>query len=170
MIGLIDAFRFTGNRQALDLIAPTTDAVLPFLPGRALDRAETQANPGRTWPLAGTRPIRWRKTSTLPPRSGRGTAFARWRRAIRCGSYLDPLAAGRNVLAGRHAYSHVNALASAMRGYMHEGDPALLAAARNGMGFVAEQSFATGGWGPDEAFVEAGSGGLGASLGTTHRL
>src|SRR5947208_7432653 len=33
---------------------------------------------------------------------------------------------------------------------------------------VQDQSFATGGWGPDEAFVEPGKGLLDASLGTTH--
>ena len=33
---------------------------------------------------------------------------------------------------------------------------------------VQEQSYATGGWGPDEAFVEPGKGLLDASLGTTH--
>jgi DUF1680 family protein len=39
-----------------------------------------------------------------------------------------------------------------------------LAAARNGFDMVAAQSFATGGWGPDEHFVVPGSGALGASL------
>jgi len=33
---------------------------------------------------------------------------------------------------------------------------------------VQEQSYATGGWGPDEAFVVPGSGGLNSSLSTTH--
>ncbi|WP_343615980.1 beta-L-arabinofuranosidase domain-containing protein [Novosphingobium sp.] len=170
MIGLIDAFRFTGNRQALQLIAPTTEAVLPYLPGKALDRAVTQAN---------ARPnvaFGWDETYTLAENLylaaeiGAGDRFRRMAPAyLLRESYLDPLAAGRNVLAGRHAYSHVNALASAMRGYLQEHDPALLAAVRNGMDFVRDQSFATGGWGPDEAFVEAGSGRLGASLSGTHR-
>ncbi|WP_206243764.1 beta-L-arabinofuranosidase domain-containing protein [Novosphingobium terrae] len=170
MIGLIDAFRFTGNRQALQLIDPTTQAVLPYLPGKALDRAETQVN---------ARPnvaFGWDETYTLAEnlylaaKAGAGDRFRTMAPAyLLRESYLDPLAAGRNVLAGRHAYSHVNALASAMRGYLHEHDPALLAAARNGMAFVIAQSFATGGWGPDESFIEAGSGGLGASLSSTHR-
>ena len=33
---------------------------------------------------------------------------------------------------------------------------------------VQEQSYATGGWGPDEAFVVPGTGGLDSSLDTTH--
>jgi uncharacterized protein len=170
LIGLIDAYRFAGNRQALQLIAPTTDAVLPTLPDKALDRAVTQAN---------ARPniaFGWDETYTLAENLylaaevGAGDRFRRMApRYLLRETYLEPLAAGRNVLAGRHAYSHVNALASSMRGYLHEHDPALLAAARNGMRFVSEQSYATGGWGPDEAFVAEGSGGLGRSLGSTHR-
>src|SRR5207253_7264070 len=40
--------------------------------------------------------------------------------------------------------------------------------AANGLRMVQEQNYATGGWGPNEAFVEPGKGLLGASLGTTH--
>ncbi|MGA8102358.1 MAG: beta-L-arabinofuranosidase domain-containing protein, partial [Candidatus Acidiferrales bacterium] len=38
----------------------------------------------------------------------------------------------------------------------------------NGFRMVQEQSYATGGWGPDEAFVVPGTGALDASLGFTH--
>jgi DUF1680 family protein len=48
------------------------------------------------------------------------------------------------------------------------GDEKHLRAAKNGFRMVQEQSFATGGWGPDEAFVVPGTGGLDASLNTTH--
>ena len=40
-------------------------------------------------------------------------------------------------------------------------------AATNGLRMVQEQSYATGGWGPDEAFVIPGKGLLAASLGTS---
>jgi DUF1680 family protein len=43
-----------------------------------------------------------------------------------------------------------------------------LRAAKNGFDFVVAQSFATGGWGPNEGFVVPGSGALGDSLHTTH--
>ncbi|MBV9180079.1 MAG: glycoside hydrolase family 127 protein, partial [Acidobacteria bacterium] len=62
----------------------------------------------------------------------------------------------------------VNALSSAMQSYLVLGDEKYLRAARNGLRFVHEQSYATGGWGPDEAFVVPGKGLLDASLGTTH--
>jgi hypothetical protein len=82
--------------------------------------------------------------------------------------YWDPLAAGENVLPGKHAYSHVNAMSSAMQAYFVLGNEKYLRAARNGFDFVRAQSFATGGWGPDENFRKPGSGEIGDSLTKTH--
>src|SRR5256885_1764890 len=82
--------------------------------------------------------------------------------------YLDSLAEGQNVLPGEHAYSHVNAFSSAMQAYLVLGEENYLRAATNGLRFVHEQGYATGGWGPDEAFVPPRKGLLEASLGTTH--
>ncbi len=168
-IGLIDAHRYADDPQALRLLGSVADAAQPFLPGHAVDRTEAQR---RTRPNVA---FGWDETYTLPENLhiaadlGAGDRFRRMARAyLLDASYFEPLAAGRNVLPGRHAYSHVNALASAMKAYLVDGDPKHLAAARNGMGFVLAQSFATGGWGPNEAFVEAGSGKLGESLATTH--
>src|SRR5262249_31543211 len=61
-----------------------------------------------------------------------------------------------------------NALGSAMQAYLVLGDEKYFRAAHNGLRMVQEQSYATGGWGPDEAFVTPGKGLLDASLGTTH--
>jgi len=72
------------------------------------------------------------------------------------------------VLPDKHAYSHMNALSSAMQAYLVDGDAKHLRAAKNGFDFVLAQSFATGGWGPNERFLIPGSGALGDSLGTTH--
>ena len=46
-------------------------------------------------------------------------------------TYFDPLSRGENVLPGRHAYSHCNALSSAARAYLVLGDPKYLDAIRN---------------------------------------
>ena len=169
VIGLVDAHLLAGNGQALGLLGPVTDAVLPYLPGRALDRQVVERQPHRNTAFG------WDETYTLPENlyiaaeRGGGERFRRMARAyLLDDAYFDPLAAGRNVLAGRHAYSHMNALASAMRAYFAEGTDKHLAAARNGMGFVLEQSYATGGWGPNEGFVAPGSGKLGESLETVH--
>src|SRR5207248_383478 len=55
-----------------------------------------------------------------------------------------------------------------MQAYLVLGDDKYLRAARNGFDFVRAQSFATGGWGPDEEFRKPGSGEIGESLTKTH--
>lgn len=169
VVGLIDAHQYAGNKQALALMGPVTDAVLPSLPGRAVDRAESENNPKPNMAFG------WDETYTLPENLhiaadlGAGDRFRRMARSYMLDkTYFEPLAAGKNVLPGRHAYSHVNALASALKAYLVDGNPVHLAAAKNGMGFVLDQSFATGGWGPSEGFVAPGSGKLGESLAKNH--
>jgi hypothetical protein len=82
--------------------------------------------------------------------------------------YYDPLADGRNVLAGRHAYSYVNSLCSAMQAYVTLGSAKHLRAASNAFEMLTAQSFATGGWGPDEQLRAPESGDMAASLTNTH--
>jgi DUF1680 family protein len=54
-------------------------------------------------------------------------------------------------------------------GYLVDGSAMHLRAAKNGFEFIrTTQSFATGGWGPDESFRKPGSGDLGESLSKTH--
>jgi uncharacterized protein len=166
--GLIDAHEFAKCPDALDVHWRATQAALPYLPEKALSRAEQRARPHAM--VADT----WDETYTLPEnfflayrRSGRKEYRDLAVRFIEQ-DYFGPLADGQNVLPGEHAYSHVNALSSAMQSYLVLGDEKYLRAAKNGLQFVQEQSFATGGWGPDEAFVPPGKGLLDASLGTTH--
>src|SRR5215475_12934334 len=166
--GLIDAHEFAGCSDAFDVHWRATQAVLAYLPEKALSRAEQRARPHKT--IADT----WDETYTLPEnfflayeRSGN----SRYRElAVRFleHDYFDPLAEGQNVLPGEHAYSHINAFSSAVAAYLQLADEKYLRAAQNGFRMVEEQSYATGGWGPNEAFVEPGKGHLGASLSTTH--
>jgi uncharacterized protein len=166
--GLIDAHEFAQDPDALDVHWRATQAALPYLPEKALSRAEQRARPHKN--VADT----WDETYTLPEnfflayqRSGN----SRYRDlAVRFieEDYFGPLAEGQNALPGEHAYSHVNALSSAMQSYLMLGQEKYLRAATNGLRMVQEQSYATGGWGPDEAFVVPGKGLLEASLGTTH--
>jgi DUF1680 family protein len=71
-------------------------------------------------------------------------------------------------LGGRHAYSYVNALCSAMQAYMVGGSQKHLRAAQNGFRMLEAQSFATGGWGPDEELRAANSDDVFRSLTTSH--
>jgi uncharacterized protein len=82
--------------------------------------------------------------------------------------YSEPLARGENVLSGRHAYSHMNALSSAAAAYLALSDEKYLNAARNAFTFAQEQSYAPGGWGPHEHSVVPGSGQLGEGLDSEH--
>ena len=166
--GLIDAHEFAQDPDALDVHWRATQAVLPYLPEKALSRAEQRARPHKM--IADT----WDETYTLPEnfflayqRSGNPRYRDLGVRFIE-EDYFGPLADGKNVLPGEHAYSHVNALSSAMQSYLMLGQEKYLRAATNGLRMVQEQSYATGGWGPDEAFVVPGRGLLEASLGTTH--
>src|SRR5271155_263461 len=166
--GLIDAHEYVKDPNALPVLKRATEAVMPHLPEKALSRAEQEARPHKTIAYA------WDETYTLPENlflAYQRSGDSRYRDlAIRFieKEYFDPLAQGQNVLPGEHAYSHVNAFSSAMQAYLVLGDAKYLKAAQNGFRMVEEQSFATGGWGPDEAFVVPGTGGLDSSLSTTH--
>jgi uncharacterized protein len=165
--GLIDAHEYTDDPNALAILKRATDAVLPHLPEKALSRAEQEARPHKS--IAYT----WDETYTLPEnfflayqRSGDERYKQLGERFI-YHEYYDALAENHNALPGKHAYSHVNTFSSAMQAYFVLGDEKYLRAATNGLRMVQEQSYATGGWGPDEAFVEPGQGLLAKSLGTT---
>jgi DUF1680 family protein len=165
--GLIDAHEFAADPIALDVLKRATDAVLPHLPEKALSRAEQEARPHKS--LAYT----WDETYTLPEnfflayqRSGDKRYRELGERFI-YHEYYDALAENHNALPGKHAYSHVNTFSSAMQAYLVLGDEKYLRAATNGLRMVQEQSYATGGWGPDEAFVVPGKGLLAESLGKT---
>ena len=166
--GLIDAHQFANNPHALDVLWRSTQAVLPHLPEKALSRPEQAARPHKD--VAYT----WDESYTLPENLFLAYQRSRDSRYRDLGvrfiekEYFDPLAENQNVLPREHAYSHVNALSSAMQAYFVLGDEKYLRAARNGFRMVQEQSYATGGWGPDEAFVVPGTGALEASLGKTH--
>jgi DUF1680 family protein len=168
-IGLIDAHEFAGDTTALAVLNRATDAALPHLPEKALTRPEMAARPH---PNAA---YTWDESYTLPEnlylawRRGAGERYrALARRFLLDQAYFAPLARGENVLPDKHAYSHMNALSSAMQAWIVDGDAMHLQAARNGFDFIRAQSFATGGWGPNERFLVPGSGDLGQSLDTTH--
>jgi DUF1680 family protein len=167
--GLIDAHQFAGDPTALAVLHQATDAVLPWLPEKALDREEMAARPHKN--IAYT----WDESYTLPENFYLGYqrgAGARYRqlaqRFLQDDTYFGPLSEGRNVLPGQHAYSHVNALCSAMQSYLTDNSSKHFDAARNGFGFVLEQSFATGGWGPNEGFQKPGTDELANTLHTSH--
>lgn len=163
-IGLIDAYQCAGLAEAKDLLPRIVRGAVPYLPSRAFDQYE---NP-RQSPVdeSYTLPENLLNTYEL---TGDAYFLAVARRFFLDGSYFDPLARGTNVLPGLHAYSHVNALSSACKAYAVLGDNKYLLAALNAWEMIERtQQFASGGWGPNEKFVEPGKGLLGESLLNTH--
>jgi len=169
--GLIDAHSYAGDSTAFEVLAETTRAALPHMADRALTPEEMQQRPHKDETYT------WDETYTFAEnlflafeRTGERKYYDLGKRYLLDRGFFDPLAEGRNVLPGLHAYSHVNALSSGMQGYLKLGDPKYLRAVRNAAGMILkDQSYATGGWGPNEAFVEPGTGALGESLTSTHR-
>jgi DUF1680 family protein len=168
--GLKDSHRLAGDSTAAEILGKTVAAAKPGLPGHALERAVVW-RPGKDVSYT------WDESYTLPENlylvsAQMGAAGSEYRRMAEAylddAAYFDPLSRGENVLGGRHAYSYVNALCSAMQAYMVGGSEKHLRAARNGFDMLLEQSFATGGWGPDELLRKPGSHEVYASLTKSH--
>ncbi len=169
-VGLIDAHEYAHDPMAMEIHEKLTRAIVPYLPEKALSRAEQRARPHKNTAYT------WDESYTLPEnlflayqRSGNPLYRDMAKRYLEDDTYFNPLAEGNNVLPFEHAYSHVNAFSSAMQAYITLGSEKHLRAARNGFDMLEKtQSFATGGWGPNEAFGEPGVGQLGNSLTETH--
>lgn len=168
--GLIDAYEFAHDPVAMDAHERLTRAMVAYLPEKALSRQEQRSRRHKDTSYT------WDETYTLPEnlflayqRSGKPFYRDMARQFLEDDTYFGPLAEGNNVLPFEHAYSHVNAFSSAMQAYITLGSEKHLRAAKNGFEMLVNtQSFATGGWGPDEGFGEPGVGQLGNSLRLTH--
>lgn len=138
---LMDAHQFTRDPIALEVLARTTDAIVPYL----------------TSEVGGTSIAGW---NLLVPE----TEFFAWQYTGRARhldlairhlyrDFFDRLAQGENCLGGRNALAHMNALQGAAKAYLVLGEERYLQAVKNGFAFVEAQSYATGGWGPNECFI-----------------
>lgn len=147
--GLIDSHRYAGDHDALRILQATTDAALPHFPKHSVEH-------GIDWRSKNDKVWTWDESYTISEnlflayQRGAGERYRELGRQYLDDQYYDPLAEGDNVLGGRHAYSYVNSLSSAMQAYLTLGSEKHLRAARNGFDMLSQQSFATGGWGPDE--------------------
>jgi hypothetical protein len=172
LLGLLDSHTYVKDPQALAILEQTTETALPHLPGRAIEhdvvwRSDKPAD-DPTWT--------WDESYTLPENLFVAYERGAGRRYYEMGlqylddkTWFDPLARNENVLGGRHAYSYMNSLCSAMKAYMVAGSRKHLRAAQNAFAMLLAQSYATGGWGPDEALCTPDGGELYASLTGTRR-
>jgi uncharacterized protein len=144
--GLQDAYQFAEVKLALGLISITTAAAQSHLAGKAIDQLGPDGDrSSESYTVPENQFIAWQR--------GAGPQQLEMAKQYLADFYFEPLARGENVLARRHAYSHVNALCSAAKAYLVLGDEKYLRAAANGLAFVEKQSFVTGGWGPSETFL-----------------
>jgi DUF1680 family protein len=175
VIALMDAQTLAGMPDGFQLLDRTTDAAEPYLPPTALDRDAPQI----AWRAATGQPTTsdygWDESYTLPEnlylaaQRGAGERYLKLApRFLLDKTYFDPLSENVNVLPNHHAYSFCNALSSAMQAYMVGGSAKHLRAASNAFDMLHEtQSYATGGWGPNESFHTPNTGALYASLTNT---
>jgi DUF1680 family protein len=175
VIGLIDAHQFAGASNAFDLLNRATDAAEPHLPPAALDRDAPQIAWRKATGQNTANDYGWDEPYTLPEnlylaaQRGAGERYKTMaQRYLLDKTYFDPLSENKNVLPDHHAYSFCNALSSAMQAYLSDGSEKHLRAATNAHQMIIEtQSYATGGWGPDESFRMPNTGALCASLSKT---
>jgi hypothetical protein len=165
--GLIDSHRYVGDPDAFSILDRTTNAALPHFPKHAVEHGKDwRPNKDETWT--------WDESYTISEnlflayQRGAGERYRELARQYLYDEYYDPLAEGHNVLAGRHAYSHVNSLSSAMQAYLTLGSEKHLHAAQNAFAMLSKQSFVTGGWGPDELLRAPDSPDVAASLTESH--
>ncbi len=152
-IGMRDAYTLTGNKEALVVLKKMTDWAVKNLPRRSDEWYTLPENLYNCYAL------------TKDPRY---LAMAREYDYSR--DYYDPFARGINAFTPeRHAYSHVNTLASAAKAYEVSGDEKYFTAIENAWRFLTTtQMYASGGWGPNERFIAPGQGKLAESIAGTH--
>jgi uncharacterized protein len=157
VIGLLDAHRYASAPGVRDALARVTEAALPFLPAKALTREERRALPYEREAQIWDEPYTLPENLFLAHAAGLGPHYRPLAmRFLPNDSLFDALAENRSPFKGKHAYSHVNALSSAIQAWLATGEDRYLRAARNGFAFVEAQSYATGGWGPNEELLAAG--------------
>jgi DUF1680 family protein len=162
LAGLIDAYRLAGVERARALLPRVFRGALPYIPEQGRDRVgkkdppydETYIMPETLFSaheLTGERIFHDRAVAYMLDRE-----------------FFDPLARGEDVLPGRHAYSHAIALSSAGKAQLVLGDDKYLRAMQTAWNLLeTTQQYASGGWGPNETFIEPHKGQLYQSLHTT---
>lgn len=148
-IGMRDAYNLTGNEEALMILRVMTDWAYKNMPRRKDEWYTLPENLYNCYMLTGDK-----RYLEMAKQYDDST------------NYYDYFANGTNAfIPKRHAYSHINSLASAGKAYEVTGDEKYFKAISNAWEFLtASQMYASGGWGPNERFVPTGQGKLADSV------
>jgi uncharacterized protein len=147
-IGMRDAYNLCGDEEALMVLKTMTDWAYKNMPRRKDEWYTLPENLYNCYALTGDK------------------RYLQIAREYEHTNYFDSFANGTNTFfPSLHAYSHVNALASAAKAYEVTGDIKYFKAVSNAWEYLTgTQMYASGGWGPNERFVTAGEGKLADSL------
>ncbi len=158
VVGLVDAYRLSGVEQAKTLLPITIEKCRPYISPVSRDRIGKVDPPyDETYVLSENL---FHVAEITGQQKYRDMAI----HYLLNKEWFDPLAAGQDVLPSKHAYSHTIALSSGAQAYLHLGDEKYRKALINAWTYMEPQRFASGGWGPEEQFVELHKGKLAASL------
>lgn len=147
--GMRDAYTFAGNTEALAVLKIMTDWAVQNMPRRKDEWYTLPENFYNCYTLTGEK--RYLELA-------RDYDYSH--------EYYDAFAEGSDAFTPeRHAYSHINSLCSAARAFEFGGDGKYFRTVSNAWEHLTgTQMYASGGWGPNERFVTAGTGALAASL------
>ncbi|NOT59019.1 MAG: hypothetical protein HOP19_02215 [Acidobacteria bacterium] len=158
VVGLIDAYRLSGVEQAKQLLPEVIAKCRPFISPVSKDRVGKKDPPyDETYVLS-------ENLFAAAEVTGDSKYHDLAVHYLLAREWFDPLAAGQNVLPSKHAYSHTIALSSGGKAFLATGQAKYKDALVNAWRFMEAQRFASGGWGPEEQFVEPGQGKLFESL------
>jgi DUF1680 family protein len=161
-IGFLDAAALAGIAEARTLLPRVIHAGQRYIPDRAFDRIGVKQPP---YDEPYVLPENLFKTFEL---TGDKHYLELAKRYLLDKGFFDSLAAGENILPGKHGYSHVIALSSGAKAYEILGDRKYLHAIRNAWDMIEQtQQYASGAWAADETFVKPRSGELAATLTAT---
>jgi len=150
--GLVDTYRYLGDRRALALLSRITDWAIEHFP-----RDRLYGDNGTEWYTLGENMHRAYLLTG-------DTKYLHFAREWEYRDYWDLYANKGDVVARKpeagmnpewlHAFSHVNTLSSAAAAYRVTGDPYYLRVLENAYDYFQEnQVFATGGYGPSREHI-----------------
>ena len=150
--GLVDAYLYCGNREALDHLSAITDWAI-----KNLSREKEYGNANADMSRPGGDVSEWYTASENLYRAYLVTGERKYHEAAEFWEYSefwDLFAQKADIFGPRdayHAYSHVNSLSGAGAAYLVKGERHYLDTLVNAYDFLREtQCFATGGYGPNE--------------------